>query len=123
VEDHARGIELILDKGAVGEVYNIGGNNEWANIDIVTMLCRIVDQAFETSPNLAEEFPKAPPASGKTSASLIAFIADRPGHDWRYAINAQKISFDIGFRPKVDFESGLKKTVNWFLEQGRNKPE
>ena len=115
VEDHARGIARILEAGTPGEVYNIGGHNEWANLDIVNLLCRVMDERFANDPALATRFPNAPQARGERSDSLIEFVADRAGHDWRYAIDALKIEQALGFVPNETFETGLAKTVDWYL--------
>lgn len=116
VEDHARGIALILESDVAGETYNIGGHNEWANIDIVKALCRLMDDRFARHPQLAERFPNAPQSRGASAESLIEFVTDRAGHDWRYAIDATKIERDLGFRPRETFETGLAKTVDWYLD-------
>ncbi len=115
VDDHARGIELILKNGRHGETYNIGGNNELANIDVVNLLCRLVDQRFREDAELARRFPDSPCASAISAKSLISFVKDRLGHDTRYAINADKIASELGYQPMEDFESGLNKTVDWYL--------
>ena len=115
VDDHSRGIDLIINKGRHGETYNIGGNNEWANIDVVKLLCRLVDESFAVDLTLAERFPDSPCARGEAADSLITFVADRPGHDTRYAIDAAKIMQEIGYQPQEDFDSGLRKTVDWYL--------
>ncbi|MEW6446129.1 MAG: dTDP-glucose 4,6-dehydratase [Pseudomonadota bacterium] len=115
VEDHAQGIELILEHGRVGEVYNIGGNNEWTNIDIVRLICARVDETFASDTSLATRFPDAPAAHGKTSDSLIGFVKDRPGHDRRYAINADKIMTELGYHPRQTFETGIRATLDWYL--------
>jgi len=115
VEDHARGIARILESGTVGEVYNIGGHNEWANLDIVRLLCQMMDERFAADEALAIRFPKAPQARGESAASLIEFVKDRAGHDWRYAIDATKIELDLGFTPQETFETGLAKTIDWYL--------
>jgi len=117
VEDHVRGIDLVIKNGIVGETYNIGGNEERANIDIVKTICEGLDEAFSANPALAHRFPKAPAASGGQSASLITSVRDRPGHDWRYAINASRIKDELGFSPEYDFATGLQNTLNWMLEQ------
>ncbi len=116
VEDHCRGIELVLEGGRIDQTYNIGGNNEWANIDIVKLLCSRVDAHFAEQPGLAERFPDAPPARGEASSSLIEFVTDRAGHDRRYAIDASKISEELGYRPQHSFESGIEVTIAWYLD-------
>lgn len=116
VDDHSRGIDLIINKGRQGETYNIGGNNEWANIDVVTLLCRLVDEQFASNPDLARRFPDSPCANGEAADSLITFVTDRPGHDTRYAIDATKITGELGYLPQVDFQGGLGKTVAWYLD-------
>jgi len=118
VEDHCRGIEAILERGTPGEVYNIGGLNEQRNIDLVGNLCRLVDRRFAADPTLAKAHPQCPAADGGTCESLIVFVKDRPGHDRRYAIDATKIERELGFRPQETFESGLDKTVAWYLDNG-----
>jgi len=115
VEDHARAIELILEQGQVGEVYNIGGNNEWTNIDIVRLICRLMDEALQAKPTLAQRFPATPAARGATSESLITFVKDRPGHDRRYAIDASKINSTLGYNPRQTFETGIRATLAWYL--------
>ena len=117
VDDHNRGIELIIKNGRHGETYNIGGNNEWANIDVVNLLCQLVDRRFESNPELAKRYPESPCAKGQQASGLITFVADRPGHDTRYAINASKIMSELGYQPQEDFESGLNRTVDWYLSQ------
>lgn len=116
VEDHARGIARIIDSGTPGEVYNIGGHNEWANLDIVRLLCRAMDERFSQRDDLAARFPRAPQAHGEQSESLIKFVTDRAGHDWRYAIDTSKIERELGFVPTETFESGLAKTIDWYLD-------
>lgn len=101
VEDHARAIDAIFHKAKVGEIYNIGGNNEWKNIDLVQLLCYIMDKKLGREEG--------------TSANLITYVKDRPGHDLRYAIDASKLISETGWRPEVTFEEGLEKTVDWYL--------
>lgn len=101
VEDHARAIETIFHKGKKGEVYNIGGNNEWKNIDLVNFLCHTMDVKLGREDG--------------TSAKLITYVTDRLGHDLRYAIDASKLISETGWRPQVTFEEGLEKTVDWYL--------
>ncbi|MEH6580561.1 MAG: dTDP-glucose 4,6-dehydratase [Halioglobus sp.] len=115
VEDHCRGIELILQQGVVGEVYNIGGNNEWNNLAIVNLLCEQLDARFAADPQLRERFPDAPGARGASASDLIEFVTDRAGHDWRYAIDASKITAELGYDPHETFETGLAKTLDWYL--------
>lgn len=107
VTDHAKALEQVLTKGQVGETYNIGGDNEQRNIDLVKMICQILD---EVQP------PKSNGLSIDSYEELIAFVTDRPGHDMRYAIDAAKIKKDIGWEPKEDFSSGFRKTITWYLE-------
>ncbi|MFB0988756.1 MAG: dTDP-glucose 4,6-dehydratase [Gammaproteobacteria bacterium] len=115
VDDHNRGIELVIRQGRRGETYNIGGNNEWANLDVVNLLCELIDARFADDKTLASRFPDSPCAKGEPAKSLITFVIDRPGHDTRYAINASKISSELGYDPVEDFDSGLNKTVDWYL--------
>lgn len=102
VEDHARAIDTIFHQAKAGDTYNIGGHNEWKNIDLIHLLCRIMDEKL-----------------GRTageSAALITYVTDRAGHDLRYAIDSSKLQNDLGWVPSLQFEEGLKKTVNWYLE-------
>ncbi|MDQ6472043.1 dTDP-glucose 4,6-dehydratase [Flavobacterium sp. LHD-80] len=101
VEDHAIAIDLVFHEGKNHETYNIGGFNEWKNIDLVKLLCKIMDSKLER-------------ANG-TSEKLITYVRDRPGHDLRYAIDASKINRELGWKPLVTFEEGLEKTINWYL--------
>jgi dTDP-glucose 4,6-dehydratase len=115
VEDHCRAVELVITAGRVGETYNVGGRNEWKNIDIVRLLTRLVDEAFANDHRLAGRFPSAPAAAGKKTDTLVAFVKDRPGHDRRYAIDASKIERELGFVPRESFETGIRKTIAWYL--------
>jgi dTDP-glucose 4,6-dehydratase len=115
VEDHCRGISLILDSGRIGEVYNIGGNNERPNIEIVKKLCAMIDERFARDTTLAQRFPTAPAAKGQGSHTLITYVKDRPGHDRRYAIDARKAERELGYRPVETFETGFAKTLDWYL--------
>jgi len=101
VDDHARAIDTIFHQGRTGEKYNIGGFNEWKNIDIVHLLCALMDKKLGRPPG--------------ESASLITYVKDRPGHDLRYAIDATKLNKELGWTPSLQFEEGLEKTVDWYL--------
>ena len=103
VEDHCKAINLILQEGAIGDTYNIGGNNEISNLNIVESICTILDKL-------------KPSNSGKSYNQMISFVKDRPGHDFRYAINTTKIKKDLNWEPKETFDSGLTKTIKWYLE-------
>jgi dTDP-glucose 4,6-dehydratase len=118
VEDHCLGIELVLTHGTVGETYNIGGNSERANIDLIRQLCGLIDAAFAGDNDLRTRFPDCPAARQSSTAELITFVKDRPGHDWRYAIDASKISTTLGYRPRQTLASGLRQTVRWYLDNG-----
>jgi dTDP-glucose 4,6-dehydratase len=93
----------------------VGGRNEWKNIDIVRLLCELVDQAFATNPELSLRFPASPAAQHRQGCSLLSFVKDRPGHDRRYAIDAGKIERELDFVPAQSFEAGIRKTLNWYL--------
>ncbi|HDJ33161.1 MAG TPA: dTDP-glucose 4,6-dehydratase [Bacteroidetes bacterium] len=101
VEDHARAIDLLFHRGRRGETYNIGGNNEWKNIDLLRLLCRLADERLGNDPGHSE--------------GLIRFVKDRAGHDLRYAIDAEKIRKELGWEPLVSFQEGLAKTLDWYL--------
>jgi dTDP-glucose 4,6-dehydratase len=103
VDDHARALRLVLEQGKTGETYNIGGHNEKTNLDVVKTICGLLDELVPESPH-------------KHHASLIKFVADRPGHDVRYAIDADKIEKELGWVPQETFESGIEKTIRWYLD-------
>ena len=119
VDDHCRAIDTVIGAGLSGDTYNVGGNNELTNIEVVEALCGILDKRFRDDSQLAKHFIQSPCSSGIPASSLIRFVEDRPGHDTRYAINAEKISSQLKFVPKESFESGLNKTVDWYLENGQ----
>lgn len=102
VEDHARALWTILVRGRVGETYNVGGRNEYKNIQVTEMICQVLDELV-------------PPSDVPSRRGLITFVADRPGHDLRYAIDASKIQRELGWTPKESFESGLRKTIAWYV--------
>jgi dTDP-glucose 4,6-dehydratase len=102
VEDHARAIDTIYHNGSHGETYNIGGNNEWTNIDLIHLLCKLMDQKLGRKEG--------------ESAELISYVTDRAGHDFRYAIDSSKLMSKLGWKPSLQFEEGLSKTIDWYLE-------
>ncbi|MFW5974950.1 MAG: dTDP-glucose 4,6-dehydratase [Bacteroidota bacterium] len=105
VVDHARAIDVIYHQGNRGETYNIGGHNEWKNIDLIRLLCKVMDKKLGRKPGESEE--------------LITFVKDRAGHDLRYAIDSSKLSKELGWEPSVQFEEGLEITVDWYLKNGQ----
>lgn len=115
VEDHCNGIALALLKGVAGKSYHIGGGLPLRNIDIVAAVCCGIDQAFEYNPRLVDRFPDAPPGRGHETTTLTTFVADRPGHDLRYAIDDTKARSTLGYRPEVAFAEGLAGTIAWYL--------
>ena len=102
VQDHAKAIDTVFHKGKNGETYNIGGHNEWKNIDLIKLLCAKMDVHLGRSAGESEK--------------LITFVKDRPGHDVRYAIDASKIERELGWKPSLTFDEGLEKTIAWYLE-------
>ncbi len=117
VDDHNLGVELILEKGRAGQTYNIGGNNEQTNIDIVSMICDLMDRRFERDAGLRLRFPDSPGAYGRSAGALITHVRDRAGHDRRYAINAAKITDELAFRPRTSFKEGIQQTIDWYLNR------
>ena len=103
VKDHCEAICTVLKSGTIGNTYNIGGNNEITNLDIVNTICKYLDDIF-------------PRKNNKSYTELICFVQDRPGHDFRYAIDASKIKKDLGWSPKENFKTGIKKTIQWYLD-------
>jgi dTDP-glucose 4,6-dehydratase len=101
VVDHARAIDTVFHNGKIGDTYNIGGFNEWTNIDLIKLLCGIMDEKLGRQKG--------------SSAQLITFVKDRPGHDKRYAIDASKIKTELGWEPSLQFAEGLEKTIDWYL--------
>jgi dTDP-glucose 4,6-dehydratase len=116
VSDHCRSIELMLEKAAPGETYNVGGNAESDNLTLIRQLCEIVDGCFADDPGLKQRFPEAPAALNERSTTLIRLVRDRPGHDRRYAIDTRGIERGLGFSPAVSLAEGLGSTVAWYLD-------
>ena len=102
VNDHAMAIDSIFHDGKLGDTYNIGGNNEWKNIDLIKLLCEIMDRKLGREKGESEK--------------LITYVQDRSGHDWRYAIDSSKLMNELGWAPSVTFEQGLEKTIDWYLD-------
>jgi dTDP-glucose 4,6-dehydratase len=115
VDDHCAAIALALRRGRAGEVYNVGGNSETANIEIVRALCELVDLRLAARPELQKQFPGSPRFNGKSALELITHVRDRPGHDRRYAINYAKAARDLEYAPARNLKSGLAATVDWYL--------
>ena len=116
VSDHCEALMAVIERGRVGETYNVGGGNERNNRDVVGLICDTLDRAFAADPALATRFPSCPAATAGSCRSLITYVTDRPGHDHRYAIDASKLANELGNRCSVDFENGLEQTIHWYLE-------
>ncbi|WP_035240284.1 dTDP-glucose 4,6-dehydratase [Desulfobacter vibrioformis] len=116
VDDHNRGVDLIIKKGTPGQTYNIGGSNEWANIDIVNLICELIFEKLSGDPGLAERFPDSPASKNINPKVLIEHVKDRAGHDRRYAIDAGQLIKKLDYSPAESFETGIRKTLNWFFE-------
>jgi dTDP-glucose 4,6-dehydratase len=115
VHDHCHALEAILSAPEACGTWNVGGRSECSNIDLAHLLCRTIDAAFSARPELAAAFPDSPAARGEPCSDLIRFVADRPGHDFRYAIDPKAIESRLGFRPRIALESGIRMTVDWYL--------
>jgi dTDP-glucose 4,6-dehydratase len=115
VEDHCAGIALVLQRGRLGDTYNIGGAAEMANIDLIGLLCDEIDRRFAVDTALAARFPSCPAANGGSTRELMTFVKDRPGHDRRYATSADKLAGELGFRAKTALPDGLRRTIDWYL--------
>jgi dTDP-glucose 4,6-dehydratase len=119
VEDHCVAIALALKRGRSGEVYNVGGNSETTNIEIVRTLCGLVDQSLKERAALRAAFPDSPAVQAKPSVDLITHVRDRLGHDRRYAINYTKAESELGYAPARDLAKGLRATLDWYLANTR----
>jgi len=119
VEDHCAAIALALTRGRPGEVYNVGGNSETTNIEIVRTLCGLVDEALGERAELRTAFPGSPAVQSKRSVDLITHVRDRLGHDRRYAINYAKAAGELGYAPARDLAKGLRATLDWYLANMR----
>ena len=117
VSDHCAALMSVIERGRIGETYNVGGGNERNNRDVVGQICDTLDQAFAADRTLAARFPSCPAVSGAGCRSLISYVTDRPGHDHRYAIDATKLATELGTRCSVSFETGLRRTIGWYLDQ------
>ena len=117
VTDHCRALMAVIERGRIGDTYNVGGGNERNNRDVVGLICDIIDRAFIEDPALAARFPSCPAANTQSCRTLISHVTDRPGHDHRYAIDATKLSRELGERSSIGFEAGLEKTVRWYLDR------
>ncbi len=115
VEDHCVAISLALRRGKPGQVYNVGGDNQTTNLEIVRTLCELVDESIGDGADLRASFPASPAAGGKRAADLIEHVRDRPGHDRRYAINYAKAERELGYTPARDLTNGLRETLDWYF--------
>jgi dTDP-glucose 4,6-dehydratase len=116
VSDHCEALEQVLSLGSPGETYNLGGANQWTNLSVVRLLTGLLDQAFAVDRGLSRRFPACPGSQGAPTESLVTPVADRPGHDRRYAVSTRKAESELGFRPRHSLEIGLRETVAWYLE-------
>jgi dTDP-glucose 4,6-dehydratase len=115
VDDHARALQVVFEQGKLGDTYCIGGHNEKTNLEVVHTLCDLMDARFSADPSLAQAHPNCPSAKGELARSLISYVADRPGHDHRYAIDASKLAHELGWKPAETFETGIANTIDWYL--------
>jgi dTDP-glucose 4,6-dehydratase len=116
VQDHCRAIERVMSAGRVGETYNIGGEGECTNLDLLRMILRLLEEFFASDPALIRRFPRCPAGEPGRTVSLLTHIPDRPGHDRRYALCTDKIAREVGFRPELTLEIGLRSTLRWYLD-------
>lgn len=116
VDDHCAAIDAVLRRGAAGASYNIGGDGELRNIDLVNELCAACDRLFAADEIVRARYPEAPGAQGRRAAELITFVADRPGHDRRYAVDSSRITGELAYRPAMPIDTGLRATLRWYLD-------
>jgi dTDP-glucose 4,6-dehydratase len=116
VKDHCHALLEVLRRGEIGQTYNVGGCAERANKDVVRGICDLIDERMASDAGMRAKFPSSPPANGKSCTSLITSVADRPGHDRRYAINGDFLKQSLGVGPRENFHSGLRRTVNWYMD-------
>ena len=116
VDDHVRAIDMVLDRGAPGETYNVGGGEELPNMTVIKTICATIDTLFAGDSTLAARFPAAPAAHGKPTETLMQYVTDRAGHDRRYAIDCRKLSGELGYAPAYDFAGGLAATIRWYVD-------
>ena len=125
VDDHCAAIALVLQRGRLGETYNVGGGRQMPNIELVGLLCDVIDRRFAEDKGLAARFPDCPAANGKSTRALLTFVKDRPGHDRRYAICADKIAQELGFRATTIWPTALyaRSIGTWSTKPGGSESE
>jgi dTDP-glucose 4,6-dehydratase len=116
VRDHCRGVTRVIEGGVPGQTYNLGGDCERTNLELVGALCAAVDRVFAERPGLAKAYPQCPAATGRRCESLVEFVADRPGHDRRYAVDTSRAQRELGFAVATTLECGLRETVDWYID-------
>lgn len=116
VEDHARAIDMIIDKNITDKTYNIGGRAEKTNLEVLATICKVMDEIFAENSKYQTIYPNAPYAKGQSASEFLYHVTDRPGHDRRYAINPELAERELGFKPSLNFEEGIKKTILWYMD-------